>query len=279
MHLGKYDPVEDYFWKSALKERGWTNGAIEKFLGKCDATKDNPHSKRQPLMKLWLKSKVEEAEQSEAFQEWQNKTVATRKAASDRMTEKMDLARKETIKKFSAQIRQAVKRALSEIKSIEELEEDALRHWAANKEDRQRSREEWKPVIAPSREEIDGETRQRWVENYVRHQLTDYERLLNDLFGEIGRDAAYKAMKSAVSQEVEQFYRKQSGIPDPAQIVLPSPSESALTPGDEVVFTHEDHPCCGQVCKVQKAVNSLFVRIIFPDGYETITSERRLQKM
>ena len=32
-----------YFYKSTLKKRGWTEGAIKRFLGECDLERRNPH--------------------------------------------------------------------------------------------------------------------------------------------------------------------------------------------------------------------------------------------
>lgn len=59
--------------KSVIKERGWTEGAIKKFLGNPEITKKNPHYRTGPPMLLWRLETVLEAEQTSQFIEWKNK--------------------------------------------------------------------------------------------------------------------------------------------------------------------------------------------------------------
>jgi ATP-dependent RNA helicase SUPV3L1/SUV3 len=55
---------QDYIYKSTLKNRGWTDKLIEKFLPKPDKQVANPHYRSGPKANLYLKSKVQNLESS-----------------------------------------------------------------------------------------------------------------------------------------------------------------------------------------------------------------------
>jgi hypothetical protein len=55
------------FTRTQLKERGWTEALVKKFLDPPDATRPNPHSKSAAPMRLYTASRVEAAESCE---EW-----------------------------------------------------------------------------------------------------------------------------------------------------------------------------------------------------------------
>ncbi len=50
-----------------LKQRGWTESMIKKFLGDADAEKDNPMYKSASPMKLYAMARVLDAESEESF--------------------------------------------------------------------------------------------------------------------------------------------------------------------------------------------------------------------
>jgi hypothetical protein len=57
-----------------LKERGWKNAAIKKFLGEPDQTKPDPKSKKAAPTKLYNFKRVRQAELSESYINWRIKT-------------------------------------------------------------------------------------------------------------------------------------------------------------------------------------------------------------
>lgn len=61
------------FARSQLLERGWTKGAIEKWLGICDIEVDNPHYKSSAPMQIYNINRVLRAESRADWQEWLNK--------------------------------------------------------------------------------------------------------------------------------------------------------------------------------------------------------------
>lgn len=56
-----------YYRSSELKQRGWTEGLIRKFLPKPDETKTNPIIRSAAPMKLYKIKRVERIEKSEKF--------------------------------------------------------------------------------------------------------------------------------------------------------------------------------------------------------------------
>lgn len=71
----------DMLGTSALKDRGWTDTAIKRFLGEPDSTYPNPHYRSGPPVKLWTLSRVEAVEQSEEFLEWKANADKRKRAA------------------------------------------------------------------------------------------------------------------------------------------------------------------------------------------------------
>lgn len=53
------DKKPEYLSTLKLKERGWTDGMIRRFLGEPDATRPNPHYKCAAPMKLYELKRVE----------------------------------------------------------------------------------------------------------------------------------------------------------------------------------------------------------------------------
>ena len=71
---------QDYFSKASLKERGWTDTAIAKFLGEEDKKDANSHNRYSPV-RLYLKKRVSEIESTLEFKAWQEKSKKRSEAA------------------------------------------------------------------------------------------------------------------------------------------------------------------------------------------------------
>lgn len=108
-----------------------------------------------------------------------------------------------TVARFSEQVGQSVRAQLDQIPSITALENQAIAHWVAYKV------ATGDPIgTVPSRDQVDLDTLYRWILNYARHQLSTYDTLLERLPGELGRDAAYAAMRETIAAEVTAFYSR-----------------------------------------------------------------------
>jgi hypothetical protein len=66
---------------SELLRRGWTQGLIEKLLGKPDQLMPNPHYRNGPKMRLYARVRVLQAEASPDFRAMQEGRAARRRGA------------------------------------------------------------------------------------------------------------------------------------------------------------------------------------------------------
>ena len=68
-----------YLAVSHLKQRGWTDGLIVRFLGQPDELRRNPHGRADSKTRLYLLNRVEQAEASHEFGEARNARKSRRK--------------------------------------------------------------------------------------------------------------------------------------------------------------------------------------------------------
>ena len=60
----------NFFTKTEVMERGWTEGAIKKFLGNPDKTAPNRYSKKKSEVKLFCQNRVKGIEKTGEWQDW-----------------------------------------------------------------------------------------------------------------------------------------------------------------------------------------------------------------
>jgi hypothetical protein len=89
--------------------------------------------------------------------------------------------------------------------TLKHLEQEAVDSWYQLQLDRHKGYGDYPQK--PNLDSLDLATRIRWVENYIRHQLTDYEALIDQTYGEVGRGEAYWEMKLLVSNAVDTLYQ------------------------------------------------------------------------
>src|SRR5262249_14851935 len=73
--------IERHFTKSQLKERGWTDALISRFLDSPDETRTNPHYRSGPPIKLYKMQRVEKIEVSAEFRKFYETLKGKRDAA------------------------------------------------------------------------------------------------------------------------------------------------------------------------------------------------------
>lgn len=69
-----------YVGVAELKRRGWTPKMITELLGEPDQTESNPGGRNSPRVMLWIFTRVEEIEETDAFRERWWKAFERRKA-------------------------------------------------------------------------------------------------------------------------------------------------------------------------------------------------------
>lgn len=188
----KLYPREDLLSVPQLKDRGWTDTMIRDLLGEPDDTRQNPNGVHKPRMKMWLISRVEEVESDTSFadrlNQARNRSAVGTKAAEARAKTLTDLVSKIEITVVQMPMADAV--------------ELAIGHYNVRKEEREGFSYDWRPATADS----DPEFLDRITVNYLRHQGTTYDSLLNKLKGLVGKSQAYVLVHNRTLDAIAEAY-------------------------------------------------------------------------
>lgn len=175
----------DYICQSSIKARGWTDRLIKTFLGE-PVLSEKPRYRKDSPLKLWNLKEVKAAERNPQFKIEMEKVERRRLSASKAVQTKT----KKTLDFIDSKI------DLIEVQKIDNntLLEDTLHH--------RREFYECEDAI----EEVDKNTLDRWIVNYIRHELTDYDEQLYNIRGMVGVNKAYIKYKNAVLDAVSNTY-------------------------------------------------------------------------
>ncbi|WP_406446314.1 hypothetical protein OHB14_44855 [Streptomyces sp. NBC_01613] len=168
---------------------------VRQLLGEPDLLRTNPYFRAAPQTRLYSIERVEAAERSDEF-----------RAASAADTRRSDAA------KASAQRRrrEVLARIAAEPIEVPRLTTPRLAALAVehrNRRDEERAYERWTHVPDPATvESVDPAALARWKVNYLRHRLTRYDDLLDELFGSTGRSAAEQLLRRRVYMAISEAY-------------------------------------------------------------------------
>ena len=180
-----------YITKSTVLDRGWTQGAIEKWLGEPDKYAPNPHGRSKPPMNLFDKARVQKAEQRDDWMKWLAKSQISRakisKAANQNQEEK---------RKVVYDFVMSIEIPVAEM-SIPRLERKAAAHFDQLKWER-----DW---------HFDSDTTlEKKCVNYLRHRCSSYESVLDNLqrqlFGKTKCTGIYEIIKTKVLNAIAEKY-------------------------------------------------------------------------
>lgn len=171
-------------------KRGWTKSLIARYLIAPDEERVNPHYRGGPPMRLYNLARVEPLEQTDWFQAAKAKrvirTAAAQKAIKTKRTKAIEWAESVDIT-----IPQVSKAELSNA-AISRYNERV--HWESDYE------------VSPATIDSDPDFLDRITVNYIRHDLTDYDSLLANLYGTVGVDEAYEILRDRVDGEIRDQY-------------------------------------------------------------------------
>jgi restriction system protein len=176
------------FSQAELKDRGWSLGLIRTLLGPPDKTTTNPVFRSKLPVKLWERSRVEEAETRPEF--IVNRGRRDRYSSSARAS--ADKKRHELLDKVGS-IEIEVN-----LLPIDKLYSDAISEWenlGAMRGDYERDGRD-----------ADESTKKRWAVNYVRHNLLYAS---HDLFlgrGQVGVREAQAALEGKMYDAIARSY-------------------------------------------------------------------------
>lgn len=181
--------------KSKIKERGWTEGLIEKFLPNPDSLCTNPVFKCASPMKLYYLLKVEKIEKSKRFLELKN-SLSSRKSGAKKAAETKRIKTQKYVDSLNIEVEKF---------SRHDLIENACDQYNAYKEYIQSERSEWFD-FEPASSRSDQSFLNRICVNFLRHQATKYEQCLDDTKGKVGTNKAYFEIKIKVLNAIAKEY-------------------------------------------------------------------------
>lgn len=185
---------EEYLSRGKLKERGWTDRIIKKFMSLCDKEKKNPYYASASPMKLYLLQRIEKIEKSNEFKkeiiESQPRKKSSQKAVETKLQKIRDYIKnlKITVKKIPLDIIQ--KKAIKDYNDFKEAIEIE------------------RGDIDYQRATVNSDTLflNRICVNYIRHNLTIYENELEKIFGKVGSKEAYRLLNEKIYSVISSIY-------------------------------------------------------------------------
>jgi hypothetical protein len=188
-----------YMIASDLKDRGWTDGLIRRFLGEPDQLAANPHYRSAAPMRLYAIERITGIEATPAFAEAREK-AKVRSSAALRAADRRRAALVERAGAMQVRV---------QVVEPGELLRRAIRHynkrhneWLASREYRYGRDDGWQPASTQS----DSLFLERIQANYVRHQLTRYDRALDELACQVGVAEAGAVIRWRVYEEIASVY-------------------------------------------------------------------------
>lgn len=189
--MTKQDKREELITKSTLKKgHGWTDALIRKFLPTPDETRPNPHYSSASEMQLFEVHRIRQIERTEEFRREMEK-VEKRRAVAKRVTEERHAA---TLAKVAA-----LPPPELPSRSPEELRNLAIHHY----NDLCAAREHHEKFASTS---DSAEFLERITVNFVRHELTDYEKSLQVLHGQVGASDARMEVAERILDAIAEAY-------------------------------------------------------------------------
>lgn len=179
--------MDEFFTKANLKERGWTDGLVSRFLPAPDKTKPNPQFRSAAPMRLYAQDRVERVEATEDFKAAQAKANG-RKRSAEKAVESKKVA-------TMAYVETRVKIHIPKM-SRERLVDRASRHY----NDRNQLNGD------AASKDSDQLFLDRICVNYLRHETSGYDAHLEEIAGRVGTHDAYAAIRKLVLARISSAY-------------------------------------------------------------------------
>lgn len=189
------DPKTEYLTTPRLKERGWTDTMIKKFLGEPDATRDNPHYKCAAPMKLYETKRVERVERRKSFKEYMEasagRKASAQKGVKTKIEKALEYARTVGINVPTMDYDKVVKRACQSYNEWHEYDRNGF----------------YNDYFTPADPlHSDADFLRRITTNYLRHECSSYEQQLYKFFGKTGVNEAHDILQKRINDEIQRIY-------------------------------------------------------------------------
>lgn len=214
--------MNDYITKPTVKERGWTDAAIKKFLLKADREVPNPHSRSAAPMKLYLKSRVEAVENDSVFIEYK-KLIEKRKEQAKRGIETKRQKVIEWVNGLDIDIPTydkdvLIAEACASFNNWKAFQKEKYLEWESRHwNEAHEYGDDYEPDFSLATPQSNPSFLARITTNYLRHQCTFYERKLNDLFGKVGKDDGHDILQERINQAIHAKYPWTNFVREPQE--------------------------------------------------------------
>lgn len=186
---------DDFYNKTQLKERNWTESLIKKYL-KDETVYEFPGRYRCQPQKCYLKANVEKIEELETFKQDLEKS----RKRSERMLEVAETRREKNIENLEEH--------LDSIQVIVVKDKKLINRTIQDKRDWYEYTGQY-DYMNVSIDDVDKDTLERWIVNYIRHNLTSYDEYLEEIVeGRVGSAEMYSILKKDILYKIAEKYPK-----------------------------------------------------------------------
>lgn len=180
--------------QSTVLKMGFTQSLIKKFLP-APVEKKNPVFRNAAAMKLWYEEDVLAVMETEEFQAEYKKVKKRKESAMKAVEAKKD--------QLMTKIRKCAEKIVVVKVDGEQLVRDTLK-----------AKKEWYEYQSAVRDiyefhdvsSVDDATLDRWIVNYIRHNLVRYDSVVDSLFGKTGKSEAYYYFRKEVLLKIADVY-------------------------------------------------------------------------
>lgn len=180
-----------------LRERdaAWTEAAIRRFLGEPDQLKKNPFYRTAAPMRHYLQERVEKVEATDEWASWRTRSLKRSTAARQVAKRKEDDLLQEVSR---------VRISVSAPPGLGTVRKAAVNHF----NERSAERALWRGDIEyePATLDSDRQFLDRITVNYLRHECTTYDDVLDSLARRVGKRKAYDLIRGRVLDAVAERY-------------------------------------------------------------------------
>lgn len=184
----------DLLGMAALRKRGWTPGLVRRFLGEQDKLAQNPHYRSAAPVRLYFLARVVAAESTPGFA-----VAKTRAEKQSRNSKTLAQHRRDQLLREIAELKVVVRKI-----EPAALLCCAIAHYNSRLHERDRGES------TPASEASDKAFLDRIQVNYVRHELTAYDRTLEATAGRVGVAEAIDAIREKVYDAISEAYEELS---------------------------------------------------------------------
>lgn len=185
---------EKLFTKAQLKDQFGLTDSIIKYIPVTEE-RPNPMFRSAAPMKLYSEKTIEEFKATETYKSWLQKSEK-RKMAAQKSVETRLLKNQEML----LQSIKSIKVKKLDNNKLVRLTLQAKNDWYDYQSDLRGTFNDFDPNSA------DKKTLDRWVVNYIRHNLTSYDDNLEQIAGKTGIAKLYKTLEFAVMERIASTY-------------------------------------------------------------------------